>query len=306
MLNFVKVVEHSKANFKTEVNIMKIFKSILFSILYTSIYFILQVVIQLVMLFGWGYSFAMENLTLMIIISSIISFFIYWGIIKLRKQKLSSACSFKKFEYSQIPVYLLFGFSLQYHFQGLIAVFKLEELFPEHARRLKLIFEGGSPLMIIMAVIILGPIFEEIVFRGLVINELKEKMPLVLVIAIQAFMFGVIHGNWLQIAYAAIIGILLGFVAIWTRSVWPSVLIHISMNGTPLLVGLLWDSTQIEQFVSDYRIPVTVTSGVIVIAIIYFIYKKKNTDSKISAIEIPESGIIQEGETNNEIIQINP
>jgi membrane protease YdiL (CAAX protease family) len=84
----------------------------------------------------------------------------------------------------------------------------------------------------------------------------------------------------------------LGVVTIWAGSIWPSVFIHIAMNGTPLLVGLLWDSTQIEQFVSDYRIPVTVTSGVLVIAIMYFIYKKKNTDSKVSAIEIPDSAII--------------
>lgn len=67
---------------------MKIFKSILFCILYTAIYFILQVIVQLVMLFGLGYSFAMENLTLTVIVSSIISFLIYWGIVKLRKQKL--------------------------------------------------------------------------------------------------------------------------------------------------------------------------------------------------------------------------
>ncbi len=275
---------------------MKIFKSILFSILYTAIYFILQVVIQLVMLFGWGYSFTMENLTLTIIISSILSFFIYWGIVKLRKQNLASVCSFKRFDYSQIPVYLLFGFSLQYHFQGLIAVFKLEELFPEHTRRLKLIFEGGSPLMIILSVIILGPIIEEIIFRGLVINELKGKMPLIIVIIIQALIFGVIHGNWLQIAYAAIIGILLGFVAIWTRSVWPSVLIHISMNGTPLLIGSIWKEEQIDRFVSSNKIPVTITCGVIVIAIMYFIYRKNPMESKVSAIEISDSGVIQEGE----------
>ena len=174
-LNLLATIDREKQLFKAEVKRMKIFKSILFSIMYTAIYLILQVVVQLVMLFAWGYSFAMENLTLTVIVSSIISFLIYWGIIKLRKQKLSSACSFKKFEYSQIPVYLLFGFSLQYHFQGLIAVFKLEELFPEHTRRLKLIFEGGSPLMIILSVIILGPIIEEIIFRGLVINELKGK-----------------------------------------------------------------------------------------------------------------------------------
>lgn len=150
--------------------------------------------------------------------------------------------------------------------------------------------------MIILSVIILGPIIEEIIFRGLVINELKGKMPLIIVIIIQALIFGVIHGNWLQIAYAAIIGILLGFVAIWTRSVWPSVLIRISMNGTPLLIGSIWKEEQIDRFVSSNKIPVTITCGVIVIAIMYFIYRKNPMESKVSAIEISDSGVIQEGE----------
>ncbi len=271
---------------------MKIFKSILFSIMYTAIYFILQVVVQLVILFAWGYNFAMENLTLTVIVSSIISFLIYWGIVKLRKQKLSSACSFKKFDYRQIPVLMVLGFSLQYLFQGLILIFGLDKLFPEHEELIRLIFEGGSPLMIILSVMILAPFIEEVIFRGLIINELKGKMPFVLVIIIQALIFGVIHGNWLQIIYASILGILLGLITTWCRSVWPAIILHISMNGTPFLSELLWDSKQIEQFVSDYKIPVTITCGVIVIAIMYFIYRKNHTESKISAIEIPDSATI--------------
>jgi|BioPla2DNA2_1021312.scaffolds.fasta_scaffold44381_3 membrane protease YdiL (CAAX protease family) len=285
---------------------MKIFKSILFCILYTAIYFIIQVIVQLLMLFVWGYSFAMENLTLTVIVSSIISFLIYWGIVKLRKQKLASACSFIKFDYSQIPALVLLGFLIQYFFQGLILILGLDKLFPEHEAIMKMVFEGGRPLMIILSVIILAPFIEEVLFRGLIINELKGKMPFVLVIFIQALIFGVIHGNWLQIIYASILGILLGLISTWCHSVWPAIILHISMNGTPFLSELLWDSKQIEQFVSDYRIPVTVTSGVIVIAIMYFIYRKNHTEPKISAIEIPDSATIQEGETNNEIIQINP
>ena len=76
----------------------------------------------------------------------------------------------------------------------------------------------------------------------------------------------------IQIAYAAIIGILLGFVAIWTRSVWPSVLIHFHERN-PLLIGSIWKEEQIDQFYQVIK-SVTITCGVIVIAIMYFIYRK--------------------------------
>ncbi len=271
---------------------MKFIKSILSSIMYTAIYFILQVIVQLIMMFGWGYSFALKNLSLSVIISSIISFLIYWGIIKLRKQKLSLACSFKKFDHRQTPILLVLGFSLQYFFQGLLLIFRLEELFPDHAIKIKLIFEGGTPLMIILSVVILAPFIEEILFRGLIINELKGKIHIMLVIFIQALIFGLIHGNSLQIAYASILGIVLGLISTWSRSVWPAIIVHISMNGTPLLTELLRDTDQVDQFISTNKIPVTITCGVLVIAIMYFIYRKNHMESKISTIEIPDSATI--------------
>lgn len=279
---------------------MKFIKSILFSIMYVAIYFILQVVIQLVMLFGLGYSFAMENLTLTIILSSIIGFLIYWGIVKLRKQDLVSAFSFRKFDYRQVPFFMGLGFGLQYLLQGLMLIFNLEDKFPEHAQTMKLIFEGGSPVMVMLSVIIFAPFIEEILFRGLIINELKSKIPLILVIPIQALMFGVIHGNWLQIAYAFILGILLGLVSIWSRSVWTGIILHMSMNGSPPLISLFWNDNQVEQFIMEYRIPVTVISGVLVMVIMYFIYRNRRTDFDVSAIEIPASGTYLEGEIKHE------
>lgn len=279
---------------------MKFIKSILFSIMYAAIYFILQVVIQLVMMFSLGYSIAMENLALTIILSSIIGFLIYWGIIKLRKQFLVSAFSFRKFDYRQIPFFMGLGFCLQYLFQGLILIFNLEDKFPEHAQTMKLIFEGGSPVIVMLSVIIFAPFIEEILFRGLIINELKGKMPLILVILIQSLMFGVIHGNWLQIAYAFIMGILLGLVSIWSRSIWPAIIFHMSINGSPLLVSLFWNDNQVEKFIMDYRIPVTVISGVLVMVIMYFIYRNRRTDTDVCAIEIPASGTYLEGEITHE------
>ena len=41
-------------------------------------------------------------------------------------------------------------------------IFKLEEKFPEHARTMQLLFEGGSPIIIILAIVISGPFIEEI------------------------------------------------------------------------------------------------------------------------------------------------
>jgi hypothetical protein len=95
-------------------------------------------------------------------------------------------------------------------------------------------------------------------------------------------------------------GILLGLVSIWSRSIWPAIVLHMSMNGSPILISLFWNDDQVEKFITDYRIPVTVISGVLVMVIMYFIYRNRRTDFDVSAIEIPASGTYLEGEIKHE------
>ncbi|NLM75975.1 MAG: CPBP family intramembrane metalloprotease [Clostridiaceae bacterium] len=259
---------------------MKIIKAILFTILYTAIYIGLQFIVLLVMIFAIGIDFAFENLTLSIVLSSILAFPVYWSFVNLRKQTLSTACNFRKFDIRQIPLFILLGFFLQYLVQGIMIIFKLEEKFPEHARTMQLLFEGGSPIIIILAIVISGPFIEEILFRGLIFNELKNIMPHALAVIIQALIFGLIHGNLLQMSYAFAFGIIIGFIVIWSHSIWPAVITHISINGTPFLTSLFWESNQINQFISNNKIPVITTCGIIVIVIVYFIYRLNHTVSR--------------------------
>ena len=50
----------------------------------------------------------------------------------------------------------------------------------------------------------------------------------------------------------------------------------------PLLISLFWNDNQVEQFIMEYRIPVTVISGVLVMVIMYFIYRNRRTDFDVS------------------------
>ena len=93
---------------------MKIIKAILFTILYTAIYIGLQFIVLLVMIFAIGIDFAFENLTLSIVLSSILAFPVYWSFVNLRKQTLSTACNFRKFDIRQILLFHSSGLFLQY------------------------------------------------------------------------------------------------------------------------------------------------------------------------------------------------
>ena len=79
---------------------------------------------------------------------------------------------------------------------------------------------------------LLAPIWEEILFRGYVMRTLEPFGKKFAIIA-SAFLFGVYHGNVVQMPYAFAVGLVLGYVAIEHSVVWAMVL-HMINN---LLLG---------------------------------------------------------------------
>ena len=76
---------------------------------------------------------------------------------------------------------------------------------------------------------IIGPIVEEFIFRKLLLDRLSVYGN-AFAITITAIAFGLFHGNFYQLFYAAILGFVLGYVAIKSGNWLYSVLLHIIMN----------------------------------------------------------------------------
>lgn len=87
-----------------------------------------------------------------------------------------------------------------------------------------------TPIWIVIVVaVIIGPIFEEIIFRRILIDRLSpfgEK----LAIFTSAIAFGVFHGNFDQVVYATALGIILGYVYSTTRDIRYSIGLHVIFN----------------------------------------------------------------------------
>lgn len=75
---------------------------------------------------------------------------------------------------------------------------------------------------------ILGPIAEEIVFRGIVLRNL-EKYGKVFAIIVSSALFGFLHSNLIQGVFAAVIGLILGYVTVEYSFKW-AVILHIINN----------------------------------------------------------------------------
>lgn len=101
---------------------------------------------------------------------------------------------------------------------------------------------GGSPLVSLIFVVILAPIGEECLFRGLVQRKFLKWMPVVPALILQAVIFGVFHLNIVQGIYVLILGLAAGYVAYRCNSVLPAIFIHFVNNGWSMLMGYLPES----------------------------------------------------------------
>ena len=124
---------------------------------------------------------------------------------------------------------------------------------------------GGNPIIVFFTVVILAPLSEELVFRGVIMKKARAHFPFLVANLLQATLFSLFHFNIVQGAYAFLGGLIMGYVAYKYRSIKASILLHLVFNGLSFLL--------IEPTV-EYIMVVYILIGLVLIAIpMYQIHK---------------------------------
>jgi membrane protease YdiL (CAAX protease family)/uncharacterized RDD family membrane protein YckC len=102
---------------------------------------------------------------------------------------------------------------------------------------------GGSVALTLLAVAVIAPISEEIIFRGFIFRWLQGRLPLWSAVLVSAAIFSTAHAGWAEPSLFLPVflgGVLLAYVYAKSRSVWPGVIIHMSINivGVILILAL--------------------------------------------------------------------
>ena len=92
-----------------------------------------------------------------------------------------------------------------------------------------------QPVIDFLAVVLMAPLVEELLFRGVIYDALCTFVPAGAAVVFQAMMFGSTHGTLLWILYSTLIGCVLGYVRKRTDSLWPCILMHSAFNGSSYL-----------------------------------------------------------------------
>jgi membrane protease YdiL (CAAX protease family) len=142
-------------------------------------------------------------------------------------------------------------------------------------------FHSQTGILTFLLMVIAAPIFEELIFRGIILDGLLKRYSPLVSILISSLLFGFAHVNPWQFILGLIIGLFFGWVYYKTRSVLPSIIMHASVN---LCGYLLRNFVDINSHINDSLVKIyggvtnlilSIIGSVIIVSIcIYFLIKE--------------------------------
>ena len=134
------------------------------------------------------------------------------------------------------PMLILWGFVMVL-LTGVV-IEPVLELFPDAFLKMidKMGMNGGWSILML---VVLAPVMEEVLFRGILLESVRSKHSAGRAIVVSALMFGVIHLIPQQVVNAFAIGLILGYIYVRTESLWPVIVIH-ALNNAMAYVIMQW------------------------------------------------------------------
>lgn len=149
---------------------------------------------------------------------------------------------FREMGFYRLPVVTLLPLLLLGACANIVLVYLLnllpESILADYVDSTQLL-DSGSTFWSICATVVVAPLVEEVVFRGLMFSRLRRGIPVFWAAAAVSIVFALMHGQALWIAYAFLLGILLIYTAWKFHSIWASLAIHFAFNGVNVLLGYM-------------------------------------------------------------------
>lgn len=133
----------------------------------------------------------------------------------------------------------------------------------------------------VISTCLLGPLAEELTFRGTIeIYLLKWKKNPLVAIFLSALLFGIMHINPSQVESAFVFGILLGWVYYKSGSIIPSLILHVLNNFYCFILDIYgYGSSSVQDFCNEVHtpLPIVMILSIVLLSISLFaIYPKTN------------------------------
>ncbi len=124
-----------------------------------------------------------------------------------------------------------------------------------------------SFLLSVIADCIIGPIYEEMFFRGVLLRRLHTKLSYPAAAVLSSLLFGLYHVSPVNMIYAFLGGLLFSWILYRTKSLRAAMITHCAGNFSVSLNG------QLPFFDETHSIPAILVTGILMAAGIYLIHR---------------------------------
>lgn len=147
-------------------------------------------------------------------------------------------------------------------------------------------------IVMIIYFVFIAAITEELLCRGLVLKLLSPVNKTFAVIA-SALLFGVMHGNFNQMFNGFILGLVIGYAAVKSKSIWLPIICHMVANTNAMVIAFL-EYKMGEDVIKFELIYAAVLVVVAIVAIVLLLKRNGRIDEENdgfpveTALEVPE------------------
>lgn len=131
---------------------------------------------------------------------------------------------------------------------------------------------SGSLVISFLTMVILAPVAEECLLRGIVFQMLSKRFTAIPAVVLSALFFSLYHLNIMQALYVLPLGLLLGYTAYKCKSVLPCILIHMVNNLMPFLIMMLPEGL--------HGVATFVTIFIVCAVILFFLWKIQSKEER--------------------------
>lgn len=169
------------------------------------------------------------------------------------------------------------------------------------------------PALTVIFAVVLAPIFEELIFRKLLIDRMVRYGEAVAIL-MSGLMFGLFHGNLNQFMYAFCLGCFFGFIYVKTGRIHYTMILHFMINFMGSVMGLLvlniipldeitnaQSQEEMMRLVVEYSIPLLIYMGYVLFIlaltitgiVLCIVYRKRFRCSHTGIVAIPKGKAFQ-------------
>ena len=140
----------------------------------------------------------------------------------------------------------------------------------------------GSKVAVVLAAVILAPVVEEIIYRGIIYDFANYMLNYKYAIVFSALVFAIGHGNMVQGVYTLTLGLIFGYVRYKYGNIYTTIFMHMLANGVATGVYYISTDTEVseqsEKVINEttqmiVQIIYTVRYGIILAVMLFLIHK---------------------------------